>query len=158
MKKLMFRVIVAAIVVAVGTLACKKKTETAAYPAAGTEAPAAGQPPASAPGGAHVERITIAKAVNADDSPGQAATSFGKNDTVYVSMWTANAPVGTEITARWYGPDGQQVTEDKIVTDRAGDGYTSFHAANTKGWAAGTYRVEILLNGAPAGSTTFTIS
>jgi hypothetical protein len=73
-------------------------------------------------------------------------------------MWTAATPVGTEITARWLGPDGQQITEDKIVTDRAGDGYTSFHAANTNGWTPGTYRVEILLNGAPAGSTTFTVS
>jgi outer membrane usher protein FimD/PapC len=66
--------------------------------------------------------------------------------------------VGTEITARWVGPDGQQITEDKIVTDRPGDGYTSFHAANTKGWAPGTYTVEILVNGQPAGSTTFIVS
>ncbi len=110
------------------------------------------------PAGARVERITVVKAVNSDDSPGEAMTTFGPRDTVYVSMWTASAPVGTEIAARWYGPNGEQITEDKIVTDKAGDGYTSFHAANTKGWAAGQYRVDILLNGAPAGSTTFTIS
>jgi hypothetical protein len=157
MKRAAYPLLVAAVVLALVAPACQKKTETAAYPAAGTETPAAA-PPAAPVGGARVERITVAKAVNSDDSPGETATSFGKNDTVYVSMWTANAPVGTEITARWYGPDGQQVTEDKIVTDRAGEGYTSFHAANTKGWSAGTYRVEILLNGAPAGSTTFTIS
>jgi hypothetical protein len=111
------------------------------------------------PAGARIERITVAKAVNADHSPGEAATAFGTKDTVYVSMWTASAPVGTEITARWFGPDGKQLgTDDKVVTDKAGDGYTSFHAANTKGWTPGTYRVDILLNGAPAGSTTFTIS
>jgi hypothetical protein len=96
--------------------------------------------------------------VNSDHSPGEAASTFAKNDTVYVSMWTADTPVGTEIKARWLSPDGQQITEDKIVTDRPGDGYTSFHAANTKGWAPGTYRVEILLNGQPAGSTTFVVS
>ncbi|HEX9687774.1 MAG TPA: hypothetical protein VGB47_01730 [Thermoanaerobaculia bacterium] len=157
MRRTAYLPLVAAIVLAIVVPACRKKTETAAYPAAGTEAPAAGQP-ASPVGGARIERITVAKAVKTDDSPGETAASFGKNDTVYVSMWTANTPVGTEITARWYGPDGQQVTEDKIVTDRAGEGYTSFHAANTNGWSAGTYRVEILLNGAPAGSTTFTIS
>jgi hypothetical protein len=136
----------------IAAVGCKKK-ETAAMP------PPADAPVAQVPAaGARIERITVARAVNADDSPGEAVTTFAKGDTVYVSMWTAGAPVGTEVTARWFGPDGQQVTEDKIVTDRAGDGYTSFHAANVNGWAPGTYRVEILVNGAPAGSTTFTIS
>ena len=156
MRKTAYTLLAAAAVFALVGVGCKK-TETAAAP--GTEAPAPMPTAAGAPmGGARVERVTVAKAVNSDHSPGEAASAFARNDTVYVSMWTANTPVGTEIAARWYGPDGQQITEDKIVTDRAGDGYTSFHAANTKGWAPGTYRVEILLNGAPAGSTTFTVS
>ncbi len=136
----------------VATVACKKK-ETAVM------APPADVPVAQVPAaGARVERITVSKAVNADDSPGEAMTTFGKGDTVYVSMWTAGAPVGTEVMARWSGPDGQQITEDKVMTDKAGDGYTSFHAANVNGWAPGTYRVEIFVNGASAGSTTFTVS
>lgn len=153
MRRTGYRLFATAIVFAMVAVGCKKKSETAAYPAPGTEAP-----PAAAAPVARVERITIAKAVNTDDSPGEAAVAFGPNDTVYVSMWTADTPVGTEIAARWFGPDGQQITEDKIVTDRVGDGYTSFHAANTNGWKPGTYRVDILLNGAPAGSTTFTVS
>jgi hypothetical protein len=158
MSKTTFRILAPAMVAAVATFACKK-SETVSTPPAGTEPPAVVQAsPVPAAPVAHVERITIAKAVNADHSPGEAATMFGKKDTVYVSMWTSNAPVGTEITARWFGPDGKQLTEDKIVTDKAGDGYTSFHAANTRGWAPGAYRVDVLLNGAPAGSTTFTIS
>ena len=155
MRRTGYRLFATAIVFAMVAVGCKKKSETAAYPAPGTEAPPAAAPAAPV---ARVERITIAKAVNTDDSPGEAAVAFGAKDTVYVSMWTADTPVGTEIAARWFGPDGQQITEDKIVTDRAGDGYTSFHAANTNGWKPGTYRVDILLNGAPAGSTTFTVS
>lgn len=149
------RLLVMVSVCVIAAVGCKKKTETAALPPP-MDAPVSQVSPLAA--GARVERITVAKAVNADDSPGEVATMFGKADTVYVSMWTASAPVATEITARWFGPDGQQVTEDKIVTDRQGDGYTSFHAANVNGWASGTYRVDILVNGAPAGSTTFTIS
>lgn len=153
-----YRLLTVPLVLGLAAVGCKK-TETAAAPPAAMETPVASAPVAAAPApGARIERITVAKAVNKDDSPGEAAAAFGKKDTVYVSMWTANAPVGTEIKARWMGPDGQQITEDRIVTDRAGDGYTSFHAANTNGWAPGTYRVEILLNGAPAGSTTFTVS
>ena len=158
MNKTRFRILASALVAAVATFACKKN-ETVSTPPAGAEPPAVVQAsPVPAAPVAHVERITIAKAVNADHSPGEAATTFGKKDTVYVTMWTSSAPIGTEITARWFGPDGKQLTEDKIVTDKAGDGYTSFHAANTKGWAPGAYRVDVLLNGAPVGSTVFTIS
>jgi hypothetical protein len=156
MKKSRYLEIAAAVALAAATVACKKKVETAAYPAPGSE-PAAAVATAG-PAGARIERITVVKAVNSDDSPGEAATAFGPKDTVYVSMWTASAPVGTEIAARWMDPSGKQLSEDKIVTDKAGDGYTSFHAANTKGWAPGTYRVDILLNGAPRVSTTFRIS
>jgi len=158
MRRTGYRLLATAIVCAMAAVGCKKKTETAAYPAA-TDTPVAAAPaPAAPPAVARVERITVAKAVNIDHSPEATASTFGKNDTVYVSMWTADTPVGTEIKARWLGPDGQQITEDKIVTDRPGDGYTSFHAANTKGWAPGTYRIEIMLNGQPAGSTTFVVS
>ena len=107
---------------------------------------------------ARLERITVTKSVGADKSPGEAAASFGKKDTVYVSFWVASAPVGTELKARWSDPKGTQLTEDTIVTDKAGDGYTEFHAAKKSGWAPGTYKVDLFLNGQPAGSTTFTVS
>jgi hypothetical protein len=106
---------------------------------------------------ARLEKITVTKSVNADKSPGEAAAGFGKKDTVYVSFWVADAPVGTEVKARWIDPKGTQLTEDKIVTDKPGSGYSEFHAAKKSGWAAGTYKVDLLLNGQPAGSTTFTV-
>jgi hypothetical protein len=107
---------------------------------------------------ARVERIAAVKAIQADKSPGEAATTFRKKDTVYVSFWVADAPVGTELKARWTDPAGKVLTEDKIVTDKAGAGYSEFHAAKKSGWAPGTYKVEILMNGQPAGSTSFTVS
>ena len=155
----MKRATIALVLVVSASLAafgCKKKEEAAVSmppPAA-----AATAPPADMPGGARIERVTTAKAVNADDSPGETSATFSKGDTVYVSMWTANAPVGTEIKARWIGPDGTQFNEDRIVTDKAGDGYTSFYARNRNGWDAGNYRVEILLNGQPAGTAAFMVS
>jgi hypothetical protein len=130
---------------------CKKKEVAVVTP----------PPPAievtAAPAGARVERLTTAKGVNADDSPGETTSNFAPAETVYVSMWTADAPVGTEVRARWMGPDGKQFNEDRIVTDKAGDGYTSFYTRNRNGWAKGNYKVDILLNGQPAGSTTFVI-
>ena len=107
---------------------------------------------------AHVERIAVVKAIQSDKSPGEAATTFAKKDTVYVSFWVADAPVGTELKARWTDPTGKVLTEDKLVTDKPGAGYSEFHAAKKSGWATGTYKVELFLNGQPAGSTSFTVS
>jgi hypothetical protein len=107
---------------------------------------------------ARLDKITVTKSVNADKSPGEAAASFGKKDTVYVSFWVADAPAGTELKARWSDPKGTQLTEDKVVTDKAGSGYSEFHAAKKSGWAAGTYKVDLFLNGQPAGSASFTVS
>ena len=151
-----------------GAVACKK-TETVTLPSP-TAAPVAQTPPASPPSpatapvaqnppaGVRVERITLAKSVNEDASPVQAETTFASGETIYVSMWTPSVPVGTVIAARWFKPDGW-VTEERIMTDRTAD-YLSFHAhpPDGNGWAPGTYRVEIIVNGASAGSTTFTVS
>ncbi len=135
-------------------LACAKKEPPP--PPEPTPAPVVVVP--TAVPAARVEKIAVAKSVQADKSPGETATSFGKKDTVYVSFWVADAPVGTELRARWTDPKGNLLTEDKIVTDKPGAGYSEFHAAKKSGWAPGTYKVEILLNGQPAGSTTFTVS
>lgn len=143
----------AAMVGAVLVLAACKKKETAAA------APEPAAYPTSAPeqtAAAKLERLTVTRSVNADDSPGAVVSSFGKGDTVYVTMWRSNIPAGAEITARWFGPDAAQITEDKLSTP-GGDGYTSFHAANTNGWAPGSYRIEILLNGQPAETVTFAV-
>lgn len=107
---------------------------------------------------ARLDKITVTKSVNADKSPGEAAASFGKKDTVYVSFWVADAPAGTELKARWSDPKGTQLTEDKVVTDKAGSGYSEFHAAKKSGWAPGTYKVDLFLNGQPAGTVNFTVS
>lgn len=133
--------------------ACKKKETVAAAPEPAAYPTSA---PAQTAAGAKLERLTVTRSVNADDSPGAAVASFGKGDTVYVTMWRSNIPAGAELSARWFGPDGAQITEDKLSTP-GGDGYTSFHAANTNGWAPGSYRVEILLNGQPAETVTFVL-
>jgi hypothetical protein len=156
MKRTSVHVLLLVLVASVAAFGCKKKETVVAAPAPAPSMEATAPP--AMPAGARVERITTAKAVNADDSPGETTAAFGKADTVYVSMWTADAPVGTEIKARWIGPDGKQFNEDRIVTDKAGDGYTSFYARNRNGWDAGNYRVEILINGQPAGTAAFVVS
>ena len=126
------------------------------------EAPTS-DPPKTAPQGAavpstRIERLTVTKTLNPDQSPGVSATTFGPNDTVYVSMWTSNVAADTEILARWYAPDGTMITEDRIVADTTAEGYRSFHAAQTKGWQTGEYKVEVLIGGEKVAETTFTVA
>jgi len=135
--------------------ACAKK-EPPAPPPAPTAMPTV-EVPTPVPA-ARLDKITVTKSVNADKSPGETAASFGKKDTVYVSFWVADAPAGTELKARWSDPKGTQLTEDKIVTDKPGSGYSEFHAAKKSGWAPGTYKVDLFLNGQPAGTVNFTVS
>jgi hypothetical protein len=146
---------IALIGVVVAASACAKK-EPPAPPPAPTAMPTV-EVPTPVPA-ARLDKITVTKSVNADKSPGETAASFGKKDTVYVSFWVADAPAGTELKARWSDPKGTQLTEDKVVTDKAGSGYSEFHAAKKSGWAPGTYKVDLFLNGQPAGTVNFTVS
>jgi|SRR5689334_15371847 len=141
--------------VVVAASACAKK-EPPPPPPAPTAMPTV-EVPTPVPA-ARLDKITVTKSVNADKSPGETAASFGKKDTVYVSFWVADAPAGTELMARWSDPKGKQLTEDKVVTDKAGSGYSEFHAAKKSGWAPGTYKVDLFLNGQPAGTVNFTVS
>ena len=71
--------------------ACAKK-EPPPPPPEPTAAPAV-EVPTPVPA-ARLDKIVVTKSVQADKSPGEAAASFGKKDTVYVSFWVADAPVG----------------------------------------------------------------
>ena len=148
---------IALFAVVVAASACAKKEAPPPPPPAEPTAMPTVEVPTPVPA-ARLDKITATKSVNADKSPGEAAASFGKKDTVYVSFWVADAPAGTEVKARWSDPTGKQLTEDKIVTDKAGSGYSEFHAAKKSGWAPGTYKVDLFLNGQPAGTVNFTVS
>jgi hypothetical protein len=141
----------------VAASACAKKEAPAPPPPPAPTAMPTVEVPTPVPA-ARLDKITVTKSVSADKSPGEAAASFGKKDTVYVSFWMADVPAGTEVKARWSDPSGKQLTEDKITTDKAGSGYSEFHAAKKSGWMPGTYKVDLFLNGQPAGTVNFTVS
>ncbi len=155
--KALIRVPLLALVLTAAVVACARKEEPAPPPPPATTAAPTVEVPTPVPA-ARLDKITVTKSVNADKSPGEAAASFGKKDTVYVSFWMADVPAGTEVKARWSDPSGKPLTEDKITTDKAGSGYSEFHAAKKSGLTPGTYKVDLFLNGQPAGTVNFTVS
>lgn len=157
-----------ALALSVATLAACSKSEPPAPPAAQPPtAPVAPAPPAAAPAPAAVEPapapfsvtgIELGRAIDADKKVAAATTKFAPNDTIYAVVASTGKSSAVTIKARWtYGDEGQLVTEQSESVAPTGPANTEFHIARPSGWPTGTYKVEIAVDGKPAGSKTFTV-
>ena len=80
---------------------------------------------------------------------------FKPDETVYVSLLSDDPGYGT-ITVRWLF-NGTVVSEAKRDVSYTRAAATEFHLQNSGGFPQGSYRVEILINGEPAGSRDFRV-
>jgi hypothetical protein len=103
-----------------------------------------------------VGAIELGRAVGADGRVTAPASIFSASDTIYASIVTEGQTAGSTLSARWTYEDGQVVNEgrESLAADRA---VTEFHISKPDGWPAGRYRVEIALNGRPAGTREFEV-
>lgn len=137
-------------VVAAG--ACKKKTETAVAPP-DTTATAA---PAPAPFA--VQGVEVGKQIGADKKVTSPTTTFGPKDTIYASVSTDGAAPSKTIVAKWtFGPNAKPVKTDSQSIAPSGPAATEFHISKPSGWPVGKYKVEIVVDGSPAGSKDFEV-
>lgn len=139
--------------------ACGKKAEAPIpQPApAPTVAPAPTQPPVMA--GVAVGTISLGNAIDSSKNVTQASDSFGKKDTIYVSVNTSGAGTAT-LKAKWTFRKGGQsslVKEDLQTISPSGPASSEFHISKPDGWPAGDYQVEIFLDDKPTQSKTFTV-
>jgi hypothetical protein len=102
-----------------------------------------------------VARLQLGKSLNPDNSVGTHTTRFKPDDTVYVSLLSDDPGYGT-VTVRWL-LNGQVVSEAKRDVSYTRAAATEFHLQNSGGFPHGNYRVEILINGEPAGSREFRV-
>jgi hypothetical protein len=133
--------------------ACKKKEpEPAPAPAAET-APAPAPEPTPAVIPFKVTTVSLGKAIGADKTISEPATTFGPKDTIYASVASEGTAPSVTVKARWtYGDAGQLVSESEQTLAPTGPAVTEFHISKASGWPAGKYKVEISVDGAPAGS------
>ncbi len=99
---------------------------------------------------ADVAEVSLGRTVNSARQVDVPMEDFAPADTIFASVKTENTPVGTRITARWVFTEGgaeQVVSENELLTNQPGTGYTSFHIVNPGPWPAGKYEVRIGLNG-----------
>jgi hypothetical protein len=102
-----------------------------------------------------VTTLQLGKSLNPDNSVGAHTTRFKPDDTVYVSLLSDDGGYGT-VTVRWL-LNGQLVSEAKRDVSYTRAAATEFHLQNSGGFPHGNYRVEILINGQPAGSREFRV-
>jgi hypothetical protein len=135
----------------IGIPACKKKEAPAPPAEAATPAPAPA-PPAFA-----VQVIEVGKAIGPDKRVTAPGTTFGRHDTIYAAVATEGAAPSKVISAKWTYQDGQVVKEQAETIAPTGPAATEFHISKAKPWPVGKYKVEIVVEGAPAGSKDFEV-
>ena len=66
------------------------------------------------------------------------------------------AAQAAKLQTRWYFND-KVVEESSEMISPTGPAVTEFHLSKPDGWPVGNYKIEVLLNGAPAGSKSFEV-
>lgn len=118
-------------------------------------------PAATLPAPLSVGGVTLGKAIGADKTIAQPATSFGPKDTIYASVATAGTG-HAKLRALWSFVKGEKtakVDETTIDIDAAGPATSEFHVSKPSGWPKGDYKIEVFLGdaAAPATTQTFTV-
>jgi hypothetical protein len=103
----------------------------------------------------HVSRLQLGRSLNPDNSVGTHTTRFKPDDTVYVSVLSDDPGFGT-VTVRWV-LNGQVVSEATRDVSYTRAAATEFHLQNSGGFPKGNYRVDVLVNGQPAGTREFRV-
>ena len=102
-----------------------------------------------------VESLQLGRSLNTDNSVSGHTTRFKPDETVYLALLSEQPGSGT-VTVRWV-LNGQRVSEATRDVSYTREAATEFHLQNSGGFPPGRYRVDVLINGQPAGSREFTV-
>ena len=100
-----------------------------------------------------VSDVQVGKAVGADNRVSDQTTSFAVRDTIYVAVITdgaaKNASISTGLMFNNQAAGSPVVT---TISPVGGTTATEFHFAKKSAWPKGKYTVNVMLNGASAGT------
>ena len=150
------RISYALIVALAGTVAlagCKKKEEAVAPAPVVTEPAPAPAPVEPAPVPVSATSVTVGNTAAADKSVA-AVSTFGVKDKIIVSVKTdaataANAAIDAKLTYQ----DGQVAGQQTANVKAEDAGTTNVEFTKATPWPAGKYKVDVTVNGQPAGMT-----
>lgn len=104
-----------------------------------------------------VTTLNLGKTVYTDNTVTAPTDSFGRKDTVFLSVVSDGVDPAVVLRARWYGPMGLRVQEGSQTVASTGPKATAFHLDNRSGLATGKYSVEVFVNDRPAGTKQFEV-
>jgi hypothetical protein len=114
-------------------------------------------PPAVEETGMDIGRIFTTTSVDRDGCPTENVTTFRATDSIFVAAEESSIPAGTAIFARLYLDNRAVEDTDEIVADDDMTACFNFVFENNEGFEPGSYEAEIIVNGNPVGSASFTI-
>jgi len=97
-----------------------------------------------------------------DEAGTNKTTNFSANEDFYVFFDVANIEPGTNFQSRWYalnveGQDPNTAFQTIDYTYEEGIGNVYFQLTNDQGWPAGSYKVEVYMEGTKVGEQTFSV-
>ena len=101
--------------------------------------------------------VTLGRAIGGDKAITDKTETFRPNDTIYASVATEGAAANATLRARWTYEDGQVVDESSRTLTAGNRERTEFHISKPGGWPAGTYQVEVTVDGRPAETKKFEV-
>ena len=102
-----------------------------------------------------VSSLQMGKAINPDKTVAAFTSQFAPTDTIYLVVLNAKPGKGT-LAVKWM-LGTRVVSEDSRQVSYTDAAATEFHLQNAVGFPDGSYRVEVLLDGKPVGSRTYSI-
>jgi hypothetical protein len=148
MQRWMLAMCAATLVVAVVSCGANQQTSTTDQ---------TGSPPANTEAApVEVAAIELGKSVGPDHRVTEQITVFAPGEPLHASVVTNGAAPSAEIRAVWYDANGNVVDESTRTVSPAEAPATEFTLAKSD-LPVGNYRIEIFLNGAPAGSREFEV-
>jgi hypothetical protein len=106
---------------------------------------------------ARVTDVKLGRSLGADKRLTDETQEFRPTDVIYAVVETQGAGSNTTLQARWTYEDGQVVDESSRSISASGEDFTEFHISKPSGWPKGKYNLQILLNGEPTETASFTV-
>jgi hypothetical protein len=104
-----------------------------------------------------VTGVTLGRMVGQDKKVTAITDTFSPSDTIYASVETVGSAPSASLVARWTYQDGQTVHEETQTIMPTGAATTEFHIMKPDGWPAGSYTLEIMVNGVSAQTARFRV-
>lgn len=105
-----------------------------------------------------VVAVEVGPGIGPDQRVVDATADFQSPDTVYASVVMVGRAESATLKARWTEESGRLLDEMVRTISPSGETVAEFHFAQPFGWATGTYRVEIVLDGVTVGREEFRVS